>query len=323
MKVHLLQTPDEPVKKHFQALIDRRIRVSYGPLDEVGEFEVLVSGRMTEQELHASGKLTTLVIPFAGIPSPTYELLRDVPGLEVYNLHHNALPTAEMAITLMLAVIKQIIPADHNLRRGDWTLRYQKRTTRMAGGGQALILGYGAVGRHLASLCVGLGMRVTVVGRSMEKEHPAAHRYVCTDRLEEELPNCDVVFICLPLTVETKNFLDERRIEMLSESTVLINVGRGAIVNEKALYTALRDRRILGAGLDVWYRYPAEAEEREQTYPSAYPFHELDNVVLSPHMAGGVQGMEFRRMEDLAQLLNRLLSGDKPDENRVDLHLGY
>jgi len=323
MKVHLLQTPDEAAKQHFQALIDRRIRVSYGPLDGGGEFDVLVSGRPSRQALHASEKLTTLVIPFAGIPRATKELLQDVPDLEVYNLHHNALPTAEMAIMLMLAVMKQIIPADQNLRRGDWTLRYQNRTTRLASGGQALVLGYGAVGRQVSSLCVGLGMLVTVVGRSMEKAHPAAYRYVSSDHIEEELPGCDVVFVCLPLTAETEDYLDERRLGLLSESTVLINVGRGEIVNELALYNALREKKILGAGLDVWYRYPGGVEERGHTHPSAYPFHELDNVVMSPHMAGGVNGMELRRMEGLAELLNRLYLREKPAENRVDLQLGY
>jgi phosphoglycerate dehydrogenase-like enzyme len=103
---------------------------------------------------------------------------------------------------------------------------------------------------------------------------------------------------------------------------VLVNVGRGPIVDEAALYAALRDGTLYAAGLDVWYNYPADEAARAHTPPSDYPFHELDNVVMSPHRAGSSVETEALRMVHLARLLNAAARGE-PMPNRVDLEAGY
>jgi phosphoglycerate dehydrogenase-like enzyme len=95
-------------------------------------------------------------------------------------------------------------------------------------------------------------------------------------------------------------------------------------VDEAALYHALRDGRLHAAGLDVWYHYPAPGDEaaRAHTPPSAYPFHELDNVVLSPHRAGGSMETDRARMDHLAALLAAAARGE-PLPNRVNIQVGY
>ena len=106
------------------------------------------------------------------------------------------------------------------------------------------------------------------------------------------------------------------------EDAVLVNIGRGRIVDEAALYTALRDRRITAAGLDVWYNYPTDDSSRGSTPPSEYPFGDLDNVVMSPHRGGSAAETEQLRAEALAEMLQDAADG-MPMSNMIDPDLGY
>ena len=103
---------------------------------------------------------------------------------------------------------------------------------------------------------------------------------------------------------------------------MLVNVGRGAIVDEGALYHALKSGQLAAAGIDVWYNYPADEASQTNTPPSQYPFGELDNVVLSPHRGGDDLGIDVARMRDLAELLNAAARGEAM-ANRVDVNVGY
>jgi phosphoglycerate dehydrogenase-like enzyme len=138
------------------------------------------------------------------------------------------------------------------------------------------------------------------------------------------LPKADALVICLPLTDETRGLIGESELALMPDRAILINVGRGPIVDESALYHALHDRTLHAAGLDVWYNYPNDEPGRKSTSPSEYPFHELNNVVMSPHRAGAPHTPETEslRMRALAELLNAAARGE-PIPNRVDLDLGY
>jgi phosphoglycerate dehydrogenase-like enzyme len=103
---------------------------------------------------------------------------------------------------------------------------------------------------------------------------------------------------------------------------ILINVGRGSIVDEKALYTALRDEKLSAAGIDVWYNYPDSPSDRDNTKPSRFPFYNLDNIVMSPHRGGSTKDTEHLRMIHLAKSLNCAFKGN-PIPNPVDLEVGY
>ena len=130
--------------------------------------------------------------------------------------------------------------------------------------------------------------------------------------------------MALPLTDQTRGLIGERELALLPPSAVLVNVGRGPVVDEGALYRSLKEGRLLAAGLDVWYNYPADEAAMANTPPSAYPFGELANVVLSPHRGGFAQeeGARRARMDDLAETINALARGE-PARNRVDLNEGY
>jgi phosphoglycerate dehydrogenase-like enzyme len=274
--------------------------------------------------LQASQNLRILVIPFAGLPDVTRLVLQDYPNLIVYNLHHNAALTAEMALALLLAAAKFILPCDQALRRNDWRLRYQPPPALSLHGKTALILGFGHIGQRIGRACAAFGMRILAIRRHPERHtllnYPA--EIYGPEALAELLPRADVVMIALPGTPETDGMLGAAEISLLPPGAVLVNVGRGPVVDQHALFKALKERRLRAAGLDVWYRYPSSEAEWASTPPADAPFYELENVVLSPHRAGGSSETESLRMEHLAELLNAVARGDPPP-NQVDLAAGY
>ncbi|MBS1250380.1 MAG: D-3-phosphoglycerate dehydrogenase [Chloroflexi bacterium] len=109
---------------------------------------------------------------------------------------------------------------------------------------------------------------------------------------------------------------------LLPEQAVLVNVSRGPIVEQGPLYEALKTGKLYGAGLDVWYNYPHAEEERENTPPADYPFHELENVVMSPHRGGSTQATQRLRVTHLAKMLNAAANGEEM-QNKIDLKRGY
>jgi phosphoglycerate dehydrogenase-like enzyme len=284
---------------------------------------LLVAGRPQRRHLTASPQLRTLIIPWAGVPEETQALLEAFPGLAVHNLHYNTVPVAEMAFTLLLAAAKRIVPMDRALRRHDWTPRYAPVPSVVLQGKTALILGYGSIGQRVARLCKAAGMHVIGIRRHLgaPTTEPADELYPAED-LHRLLPRANALLICLPHTPATDGLIGAQELALLPPDAVLVNIGRGPIVEQAALYHALRDGRLLGAGLDVWYNYPPDEPARSHTPAADYAFHELDNVVMSPHRAGAMFEKEKERMRHLAQLLNAAARGD-PVPNRVDIEQGY
>ena len=307
------------------ARLDDGVELRYGDeVPEKADYDILIAAFPSRELLEASPYLRALIIPFAGPPRPTQDLLREFPHVAVHNTPYNAVPTAETALALMLASAKFIAKGDRELRRNDWSLRYSERPQLVLRGRTVLILGYGRIGRHMAPVCKALGMNVLGVKRTLrpedqEDEFATVHE---VGELHSLLPQSHVLLVTLPETPETIGLIGEEELALLPEDAVLVNVGRGVVVEEEALYRALVEGRLAAAGLDVWYTYPRKEAERTQTAPSQYPFHELDNVVMSPHRAGWLGVEDESRMIALADMLNRVAdNGALP--NRVDIELGY
>jgi phosphoglycerate dehydrogenase-like enzyme len=324
--VHLLNEPEPAVLEHLRASLLPSIHLTVGSqLPQPAQFRILVAGMPPIEQVTASPELDTLIIPWSGLPKATRALMLDRPHIAVHNLHYNAGPAAELAVALLLAAAKFVVPTDRSLRAGDWSPRYRPNPSIRLEGRCVLILGYGAIGQRVARMCRGLGMRVIGVRRRPELTHPDCPDPVYPpDSLRQLLPEAHAVAVCLPLTEKTEGLIGERELQLLPPKAILVNVARGPIVDERALFEALRADRLAAAGIDVWYNYPRAEEDRASTTPSAYPFAELDNVVMSPHRGGalGKGESEIMRMEALAASLNAAARGDEIP-HRVDLAEGY
>jgi phosphoglycerate dehydrogenase-like enzyme len=323
LSVHLERTFAPNNLARLKALLDADVEITCGiepPTPAI--YQILVAGRPSRELLCASPQLSTLIIPWAGLPVETRDLLDEFPHLAVHNLHHSAAPVAEMALTLLLTAAKRVVPADRALREADWRPRYDREKSRLLAGKTALILGYGAVGRQIARFCRGLGMTVIATKRRATGDVDPYVEIHPPSALRTLLPRTDVLFVCLPHTPETDGLVGRDELEALPPDAILINIGRGPIVEEAAMYQALKEGKLFGAGLDVWYQYPTDVETRAHTPPSTWPFHELPNVVMSPHRASHTDESEKLRMVHLAELLNAAAEG-RPMPNRVDLEAGY
>ena len=323
--IHLPRYGEEQLA-NLRAELGHEIELTSGPEPpSPTEYDILISGRPTRALVSSSPRLRALIIPWAGIPESTRGLMLEFPQIAVHNLHHNALPVAEHMLALLLAAAKFLIPMDWSLRAHDWRPRHCPNPSILLEGRRVLILGYGAIGRRMGLLCRALGMEVMAVRRHVDaaaSADPDPVGIFSLDALDDLLPAADILLICLPHTPETSGLIGARELGLLPPQAVLVNVGRGPIVEEAALYHALQQGTLYAAGLDVWYNYPEDEASRAATAPSAYPFHELDNVVMSPHRAGGSTESESLRIAHLAEVLSAAASGE-PIPNRVDLRAGY
>lgn len=324
LRAHLVAAPDAEDLERLRRGVGGEWEITAG--EEVSrpeEVDVLVAGRPSAKTLAACANLKLHVVPWAGIPPATRDLLSARPEVAVHNLHHNAAAAAEMAVTLLLAAAKLVVPMDRALREGRWSGRGRDNPAVLLSGRTALVLGYGAIGRRVGAACAALGMAVLATRASAAAParengveiHPA-------DALPELLSRADALVVCLPLTDGTRGLIDAAALARLPERAILVNVARGEIVEEGPLYDALESGRLHSAGLDVWYRYPGRDGNPDDTPSGNLPFGQLDNVVMSPHRGGWLPGIEARRMDDLAALLLAFARGE-PVPNRVDLNRGY
>lgn len=241
-------------------------------------------------------------------------------GCIVCNVYGHARGVTEQAVMLMLALHKRVFAFDAALRRGDWTLQ-QPYTTEMRAR-NLLVLGLGHVGVELVRWGRFMEMNVVALTRAPTKARGEALglRFVGgLSELSSHLTTADFVVIAIPATTETTDLIGERELRRMKPTAFIVNVGRAAVINERALYEALRDKRIAGAGLDVWYQYPTafwndDPRAVTEVLPGHFPFHELDNVIMTPHKVT-VETMEYRYRE-IAMNIERLVRG-APLKNQV------
>jgi phosphoglycerate dehydrogenase-like enzyme len=204
---------------------------------------------------------------------------------------------AELAMGLLLSLARRIPEHDRAVRRGRWDVP----PTVMLHGGTMGILGLGRLGRSLARLGQAFGMRVIAAGRTLTPARAAESgaEWVTIDDL---FRHADAVFICPRLTPETRGMVTRRHLASMRPTAYLINVARGPIVDEAALIDALRERRIAGAGLDVF---------DEEPLPLDHPFTQLDNVVLTPHLGWVTTTNTARFVETVVERIAGYLDGDR------------
>jgi phosphoglycerate dehydrogenase-like enzyme len=320
INAHLLHPPDPVHLDQLRERLESSIRITTGD-DVPADTHILIAGRPSRDHLEGCPDLQALIIPWTGLPEATRELLADFPHIAVHNLHHNAPMTAEMAVALLMAAAKTLIPIHQAFRENDWTPRYRGEGSAVILDGKcALILGYGVIGQRVGAMCRALGMSVLGVRRNPDNQ-PDVYPL---ESLHDLLPRAHVLMVCLPGTPETEDLIAEKELALLPKDALLVNIGRGPIVNEDALHHALKTRQLYAAGLDVWYNYPTDPDSRHNTAPSKHPFGGLENVVMSPHRAGagGTHEAETRRMATLARYLNAAARGE-PMPHRVDVAAGY
>lgn len=259
----------------------------------------------------------------AGLPLPKGLKLFHVPGAGYDAVDLALLPAQtsvcncfghEQAISeyVMSALLARAIPlsdADQKLRQGDWAY-WAGSPDRVHGeiAGQTIgLLGFGHIGKAIARRAKAFEMQVHVANRSPVATSDLVDRAFALDELAAFCGSVDVVVVSVPLTPDTTGIIDAAALAAMKPDAVIVNVGRGPTIDEAALFEALKAGRIGGAIIDTWYRYPNPAEPA--ILPSKLAFHELSNVLMTPHMSGWTSGTIRRRQHTMADNIKRCLEG--------------
>lgn len=325
LKVYVANRQVRIPLEELRAQLPPTVKLLDGDTPPSADYDVIVAAFPSREMLEQSASVRAVITPFAGTPKETIELLRDYPHISLHSLHYNVNTTAEMAIGLMIAAARSMLPLDRALRNNDWRSRYADAPALILDKRLVTIVGYGRIGKRIGQVCTALGMRVQGIRRHINGDTPVIEDGVPVyppASLHDLLPHTDVLMVAAPHTPETEGLIGAAELARLPSHAILVNIGRGHVVDEAALYTALRDGTIMAAGLDVWYRYPNSEAERANTPPSDYPFHELDNVVMSPHRGGWLNAAEGDRIAELARFLIVAASGEAIP-SPVDKELGY
>jgi phosphoglycerate dehydrogenase-like enzyme len=276
-----------------------------------------------ERDAIASAEILIGVKLDATVPKPERLRLYHAPAAGTDAIDRSRLPPAvplcnafghEYAIAeyVIAAVLNRFIPfaaADRDLRKGEWTLWPSRPNTlrREMGDGTMGLLGFGHIGKAIAARAKAFGMRVTVANRSPVSS-PLVDQSFGLDQLPAFMASADTIVASLPLLPETRGVVGKEVLAAMRPDAVIINVGRGPVIDQTALYEALKHRRIGGAVIDTWYAYPADVNAT--TLPGRLPFHELDNIVMTPHMSAWTDGTVRRRQETMAENIRRLEHGE-------------
>lgn len=317
------------------------------------------TGATTSAPTPGAPRLRAHVVPFAGINRAPLDWYRQQ-GVLLACSHGNAGTVAERAVALMYAAAGRVVEFDADLRRGRWHRRRDEVQPfdywRTLTGSRVAILGTGTIGCRAAELVTplvrgaGAERRGELVGLHRAgpeaaeapsgvqasrivtaeagaadgqlRRHPEQIFDRLTTRLEEALAGADVVVVTLPLTEATRGLLTGDALAA-TNSAVLVNVARAEILPEEQLYTALTDGTLSAAGIDVWYRHPSPFyQEGPEAMPSRLPFHELHNVVLSPHAASHTREGKLAQFTGALSHVEEYLKTDTMTR-AVDVVRGY
>jgi phosphoglycerate dehydrogenase-like enzyme len=298
----LIKTPCETLQMDESAV-----------LAYLGEIDVLVTLAFTAAMGKAAGPRLKLVqLPAAGLDRVDRAALPN--GAWLANAYGHETGIAEFVIGAMLALTRNLIRLDADLRAGVWPSPWVPGKPRLPPAaelaGKTLgILGYGHIGRALARRARAFDMEVLAIRRDLSGSNDGLADLGGPDRLDEMLRRADYLAITLSLNDSTRGLIGARELALMKASAYLINVARAEIVDGAALYRALADGRLAGAALDVWYRYP---KDERPTLPAEQPFHELPNVLMTPHMSGGTQGTIQSRAALVASNIDRVARGETP-----------
>lgn len=278
-----------PEKIHKNALdlaatfADVTVETGLSPHDlvkKIPEYDALVvrsATKVTKEVINAAANLKIIGRAGVGLDNIDVDAASKKGILVVNSPEASSIAVAELVFGALLALNRKIVHAHHSMRSGKWERsRFEgSEVFRKTIG----IIGFGRIGREVAIRAKAFGMHVLVYDPNITAESCAGYDVKYYPDLNEMLKHTDVVTMHVPLTPKTKDLIGKEQLRLMKKSAVIINIARGGIINEEALYEALKDNTVRGAALDVFTCEP----------PQSCPFAELDNVVLTPHLGASTE----------------------------------
>jgi phosphoglycerate dehydrogenase-like enzyme len=304
---------EEPVRRRLTTACEIVVAGEVDILPRLPQIDVLVTMALTAEMGRAATRLKLVQVPGAGLDRIDRAALPD--GAMLANAYGHETGIAEYVIGAIVALTREFARLDRELRRGVWQSQWAVGVAPPPvwpelAGKTVGILGYGRIGRSIARCARVFGMEVCAIRRNLGNRAETDRTALFgPDSLEQVLRRSDYLVISMPATPETVGRLGRQELALMKPAAFLINVARAEIVDEDALYDALARGSIAGAALDVWYRYPRTTGP---SVPAARPFHELPNVLMTPHVAGWTDGMQSARAGLIAENIRRIAAREEP-----------
>ena len=309
-----------PHRRRFEAALPPEVKVFWAggdiSSDRLRDAQVFVGGRFTAEMAATAEKLRLVHVAGAGTDRIAFEAL----GADVLvaNTFHHERSIAEYILAAVIMLRRGLLKQDRALRGGVWASSVYDDTIAQPPalqGARIGFVGFGHIGQQSWKMLSALGCQgAAVTGSGRVRDGAGLSWAGDVSRLDELARESDVLVVSAPLNRETTGMIGRNQLSALGPDGVLINVGRGPLVDENALYDALLTGRIGAAAIDVWYRYPDGAGAA--CAPSELPFAELANVLMTPH-ASGITADTFKgRSDDIAANIGRLLRNE-PLQNVV------
>ncbi len=293
-------------------------RTSYDGIEEdLRDAEILFTISLRPEQFAATRKLRWVHAPSAAVHQFLFAELVNSNVVLTNSREVHGPVVAEHVLALILALAKKIPQVAVFQQKHFWgqeEIWKDGSHPREIAGATLGLIGVGSIGRRVAQMAAALGMRVIAVREHVEKGSPeGVQRVYPPSSLDEMLKVSDYIVLAAPLIAGTKGLINADRFAAMKPEACLINVGRGAQVDEVALVEALRARRIAGAALDVFQREPLPADS---------PLWNVENLLVTPHTAGLTEKLWHRHYELFSANL-RLYLAKEPLLSVVDKHKGY
>lgn len=260
-----------------------------GICEVVAGTDVLLGPYVTKRIVETAGDLKLIQVPWTGMDTFDFGSVQGI-TVPICNTHSNADSVAEIGVTIVLDLLKKVSYHDRKMRAGDWN-RDQKPLnlkSKMLNKQTVCVLGFGNIGSRIGKLITAFGAKVIAVDGRTKAGEVASEVYKNED-IKDALARADVVICTLPLTDGTRGIINDEIFSAMKDGVVFVNMSRAAVVDEDAAWRGLESGKIGAFGSDVWWNAPKRGES--QSYPSTkHEFWKLDNVVMSPHRAGFIEG---------------------------------
>ena len=272
-------------------------------LEIIGEYEGLVvrsQTKVTARLLEAAHKLKVVGRAGVGVDNVDVDAATRRGVIVMNTPGGNTVSTAEHTFSLLMSTARNIPQADASMKAGRWD---RKKFEGVELNGKVLgILGMGRIGAEVSQRALAFGMRVLAYDPYLSVGRAAALRVELVEKLDDLIPQADFITVHMPMTSETKHMLNRERISRMKRGVRLINCARGGLIDEAALYDALKEGQVAAAALDVFEVEPPPAE---------FPLRELPNIIFTPHLgASTAEAQESVGIEVAVQIRAALLQGE-------------
>ena len=282
--------------------------------------DVLLGPYVTPGIIASAKALKLIQVPWTGMDTFDFSAVQGV-SAPVCNTHSNADAVAEIGVTILLDLLKKVSYHDRKMRAGSWNRDQQPLNlkSKMLKSQTVCVLGFGNIGSRIGRLIGAFGAEVIAVDDRAQVSE-AAQRVYPNARMMEAVAQSDVILCALPLTDETRGLINKAMFDSAKDGAILVNISRAAVVDEDAVWDALTSGKLAGFGADVWWNPPKRGESF--SYPSAkHDFHLLDQVLMSPHRAGFIEG-SLPHLDGAVENITALFKGE-PLSGIVDISKGY